>query len=105
MFAIWICLAFFHPLIELLNPAYLLKLFHRWVLRVKGKYLDMTQYEAQILQMSPEANTSRVYCYYINIVLFTMFYSYIFPLGLLIGLAAICIHYFVEKVPPPCDFV
>ena len=98
VFVIWMCLMFLQPGLELINVMYLIKLFYRWILRVKGKFLDMTQYEAELWQMSGDCNVDRTYSYYINIIMFTMFYIYLFPLGALLACGALLFHYLTEKV-------
>jgi hypothetical protein len=92
------CLLFLQPGLELINPTYIIKLFYRWILRIKGKYLDLTQYEAQLWYLSTNGNIDRVYSYYINIIMFSMCYICMFPLGTFIGGAALVVHYLVEKV-------
>lgn len=97
VFALWISICFVQPIIEIFNPSYLEKIIKRWILWVKGRYLDMTQYEAIIWQLAPSANIDRTYAYYFNLFNFTAFFIYIFPLGGVISIGAAIIHYFVEK--------
>ena len=87
--------AFVVPLILVFNPVYLLNLWKRKKV-IDGK-LFLTQYQANLLWTNPEMDVAQRLARYVRTFLVVLFFSPIFPMGLLLGVVCISIQYWTDK--------
>lgn len=87
--------AFVVPLVLIFNPVYLLQLWKRKKV-INGK-LFLTQYQANLLWTNPEMDVAQRLARYVRTFLVILFFSPVFPLGLLLGVVCIAIQYWTDK--------
>jgi hypothetical protein len=87
--------AFVLPLILIYHPKYLAKLYKRK--KVRDGKLNITQFEANQLWTNPEIDVAERSARYVRTFMVILFFSPIFPLGLILGIACFLILYWTDK--------
>jgi len=93
----WLFVCLFGPLLEVLDPLYILSCITWKLTKKQGSNSTLTQREANIALEPYAINVVTKYSQLMNIMFYTSFYLIFFPPGILITILGIFINYWVSK--------
>lgn len=97
-FTLFFTMSIINILLQAIHPRYLIRILKRKNEVKKGSSSFITQTEANTLFEDPEFKIGEAYAKTIKFVLFTAFYSFILPMGIVIMIIYLVIIYWLYKV-------